>query len=256
MLPHIVNIIPTYNEKENIPICLGQFDRIARENHKYLWSTLVIDDNSPDGTSLLVKKFKSKWMNVVLLSGKRQGLGIAMCRGLKFATSKMKADIIITNEADLAYDARLIPRLLKKFNAGWDVVLSTRHGKGAGVQGWTINRKLNHFIANKIFASWIAGINNIKDHNGAFRAVRVKGILDRIDWDSLSIKGFAFFNYWCFLLTTLTDKIYQLPITYKFRSRGESKVSFNPKYFKTYFRDVVEYIFLCFKIRFLSLCQK
>ena len=62
-------------------------------------------------------------------------------------------------------------------------------------------------------------------------------------------RGFGFFCYWLFKMTQKTDRIYELPITYKFRIKGESKVSFNPKYFKTYLHDVWEYINLNFKIR-------
>ena len=249
MIRRVVNIIPTYNEKDNISVLLSQLDRLAAAHPKYLWSALVVDDTSPDGTAKLVRRFIPKHMTIKLLSGPKRGLGVAMVRGLKHALRTMSPDIIVTNEADLAYDTNLIPRLLQKIESGWDVVLSTRHGPGAGVTGWTLNRRLNHFIANTVFAGWVAGINQIKDHNGAFRAVRVKGVLDRINWDAFPAAGFGFFNYWSFILTTLTNRIYQLPITYNFRIRGESKVSFNAKYFKTYIHDVFEYISLCLKIR-------
>jgi dolichol-phosphate mannosyltransferase len=228
-------------------------DRIAGKYPQYSWTTLIIDDNSPDHTGQLVTNFKPHRMKVKLLSGKKEGLGVAMRRGLDYTVRRLSPDIIITNEADLAYDFNLIPVAVSKINQGWDVVISSRHGSEGKIEGWTFNRKLNHFIANQIFAGWVAGVNQIEDHNGAFRAVRVKGILDQIDWNKAPIRGFAFFNYWTYLLTTLTPKIYQLPIIYRFRTRGESKVSFNPKYFGTYVRDVLEYILLCFKIRGLLL---
>jgi len=253
MLLQVVNLIPTYNEKDTILLVLKGLDRIAAKYPKITWTTLIIDDNSPDQTGQLVKDYKPRRMKISLLSGQKQGLGVAMRRGLDYAVRILSPDIIITNEADLAYDFALIPKAVGIIQQGWDVVLSSRHGSQGRVEGWTLNRQLNHFIANQFFAGWIAGVNQIEDHNGAFRAVRVRGILDQINWNRISVRGFAFFNYWTYLLTTLTPKIYQLPIVYRFRTRGESKVSFNPKYFKTYARDVLEYIFLCFKIRGLLL---
>jgi dolichol-phosphate mannosyltransferase len=249
----IVHVIPTYNEKDTILLVLKGLDRIAAKYPKITWITLIVDDHSPDHTGQLVKNFKPRRMKISLLSGQKQGLGVAMRRGLDYAVRNLSPDIIITNEADLAYDFNLIPRAVSKIQQGWDVVLSSRHGSRGRVEGWTLNRQLNHFIANQFFAGWIAGVNHIEDHNGAFRAIRVRGILDRINWDKFPARGFAFFNYWTYILTTLTPKIYQLPIVYRFRTQGESKVSFNPKYFKTYARDVLEYIFLCLKIRGLIL---
>lgn len=249
----IVHIIPAYNERENILFVLRGLDQIAGKYPKYSWLTVIVDDNSPDGTGNLVNNFKAKKMQVRLLSGPKAGLGIAMRRGLDYAVRNLSPDIVITNEADLAYDFQYIPAAVNLIERGWDVVLSSRHGPDGGIEGWTANRRINHFIANRVFAGWIAGVNQIEDHNGAFRAVRVKGVLDRIDWVGFPAHGFAFFNYWTYVLTILSPKIYQLPVIYRFRTKGESKVSFNPKYFKTYAGDVLEYILLCFKIRGLLL---
>lgn len=249
----IVNVIPTYNEKETIPMVLRGLDRIAGRYPQYSWTTLIVDDNSPDHTGQLISKFKPRRMKLRLLTGIKAGLGVAMRRGLDYAVRQLSPDIIITNEADLAYDFNLIPIAVGKIQQGWDVVLSSRHGSAGRVEGWTLNRKLNHYIANHFFAGWVAGVSQIEDHNGAFRAVRVRGILDQINWDKFPARGFAFFNYWTYILTTLTLKIWELPVVYRFRTKGESKVSFNPKYFQTYARDVLEYIALCFKIRGLIL---
>lgn len=247
----VVNIIPTYNEIENIRRLLVELDGLAARNRQYKWATLVVDDKSPDGTGKVVRGYVAKNMRVKLLEGNKNGLGVAMCRGISYALKEIGADIVVTNEADFAYDLQLIPKMLKKIEQGWDVVIGSRHVKNGGVEGWTLNRIINHYVANRIFATWLAGTTEVSDHNGAFRAVRVRGIMDKIDWDKMRVSGFGFFNYWCFLLTRLTRKIYELPIVYQFRTKGESKVSFNPKYFTTYLRDVLEYVWLCFRIRII-----
>lgn len=247
----VVCIIPTYNEKENITRMLDVMARIISRQKKDRYTVLVVDDNSPDGTGDLVKKYKSK--KIILLSGKKKGLGKAMIRGYMYAIKKLKADVVVSNEADFAFDPRAIPFMVNKIKEGHDVIIGSRHVGDGRTEGWTLNRKLNHWIANKFFATWVAGVNNVYDHNGAFRAIRVNGVLNQIGLDKLNVNGFGFFNYSLFKLTQVTDKFYEFPIVYKFREKGESKVSFNSKYFHTYLSDVREYVKLSLQIRFEKL---
>ncbi len=245
----VVHIIPTYNEKENITAMLRILDKLAKKDKKRLHKVLVVDDNSPDGTGKIVKMLAQKDKKIYLVTGKKKGLGSAMIRGLRYATSQLKADIVVSNEADFAFDPKHIPYMLEKLDMGFDVVIGSRHIGSGKTEGWTVNRKVNHWVANTLFASWIAGVSEIKDHNGAFRAIRVRGVLDKINLENLNATGFGFFNYFLFRLTQVTSKFHEFPIVYKFRTAGESKVSFNPKYFKTYLRDVSEYITLSMSIR-------
>lgn len=245
----IVIILPTYNEKENIRPMLDILIKITEENREDLYKVLVVDDNSPDGTGKIVKEYTREFKDIILLSGKKRGLGVAMIRGYQYAISELKADIVVSNEADFAFDPKYIPFAVQKIKAGWDVVVASRHVGVGKTEGWTLSRKLNHWIANKFFATWVAGVREVYDHNGAFRAIRVKGVLDRIDLGRMNVQGFGFFNYFLFKLTQVTDKLYEFPVTYKFREKGESKVSFNPKYLATYLSDVAEYIKLAFQIR-------
>ncbi len=244
----VVHVIPTYNEKENIELLLQQLLKIAKSDNKRQHLILVVDDNSPDGTGGLVKQWLKKDKRIYLSSGYKQGLGKAMIRGLKMAMDKLKANVVVPNEADFAFDPKYILPALKKIDQGYDVVVGSRHvGKGK-TQGWTINRQINHWVANTLFATWVAGIDEVYDHNGAFRAVRVKGVLDRLNFKNYPT-GFGFFCYWLYKLTQVTSKFYELPVTYRFRTRGESKVSFNPRYVGGYLHDVWEYIRLAFTIR-------
>jgi dolichol-phosphate mannosyltransferase len=248
--PKVVIILPTYNEVENIEAAITDITQsIKTINNKYLFTILVVDDRSPDGTAKIVQELGRKDKRLLLLSGPKAGLGKAMIRGLKYALKTLKADIVISDEADLAYEGKHIPYALKKIDEGFDLVVASRHVPEGETKGWSYSRKFNHWMANYFFASLVAGVSSVHDHNGAFRAVRVKNVLEKVKLEDLP-KGFGFFNYWLFKLTQLTDKIHEFPVTYHFRVRGESKVSFNPKYFLTYLRDVKEYIGLCFLIRF------
>ncbi|MBX4206090.1 glycosyltransferase [Candidatus Microgenomates bacterium] len=242
-------IIPTYNERENISLLLKELLQRTSKLSKYKFNFLIVDDNSPDGTGGIVKEFISKNKKIHLLTGKKEGLGKAMVRGYKYALKNLKPDVIITNEADFGFSFKHLPLMLKEISAGYDVIVASRHVGDGKSEGWTLNRKLNHFIANSFFAKFIAGIDIVYDKNGAFRAIRVKNVLDKIKWNRFPTNGFGFFFYQIHELSKLTDKFYEFPSTFTFRTRGESKVSFNPKYIKAYTKDTLEYIKLAFKIR-------
>lgn len=247
----VVNIIPTYNEKENIGLMLEALAKIAQVNPKYQFATLVVDDDSPDGTGEIVKKYIKKDSSVHLITGPKKGLGYALIRGYQYAMEKMGADVIIPNDCDFSFDPKRIPDLLAKINEGYDVVVASRHvGKG-GTEGWSFFRKLNHWVSNVFFATYVAGIKEVKDHNGNFKAIRVKGVLDQVPLAEMlrgeRVKGFGFQAYILYELSKHTKKFTEVPVVFKFRVRGETKIG--GKYLKSYLRDIFEYIKLSLLIR-------
>jgi glycosyltransferase involved in cell wall biosynthesis len=246
----ITILIPTLNEQENILPLLKDIYSKIKKLPKHKFSILIVDSHSKDKTIPLIKSFQKKHKNLHLIFDTQEGLGKAMCIGYQHAIKKLKAQAVITNEADFAFDFKHLPYMINRLNEGFDVVVGSRHVGIGKTEGWTLSRRLNHYTANKIFATWIAGVNQVYDHNGAFRAIRVKGVLDNIDFSCLPSKGFGFFFYSMYLLTELTDKIDEFPVIYRFRQKGESKVSFNKKYIKRYLRDVLEYMKLALLIRF------
>jgi dolichol-phosphate mannosyltransferase len=246
----VVNIIPTYNEKETIGVMLSKLAKVARKNRRYQFKTLVMDDNSPDGTGEIVKAWMKKDKSVFLLTGQKKGLGHALLRGFQYAVKILKADVIVPNDADLSWDPEKTPKLLEKIDQGYDVVVASRYGSGQ-VKGWGFFRKLNHWISNVFFATYVAGIKEVKDHNGNFRAIRVKGVLDKVPLGKLiknfTVKGFAFEPYMLYELSRVTDKFCEVPVVFKFRTKGEAKIG--SRYLKFYIHDIIEYIRITLKIR-------
>ena len=247
----VVNIIPTYNEKENIGIMLDALIDIATKNPRWEFLHLVADDNSPDGTADVVRQYMKKHKNIYLITGPKKGLGHALLRSYKYAVENLKADVIIPNDADMSFDPYKIPELLAKIEEGYDVVVASRHvGKG-GTEGWSLFRKLNHWFSNIFFATYVAGIKEVKDHNGNFKAIRVKGVLDQVNFDKLlekiKIRGFVIQTYILYELSKYTKKFTEVPVVFKFRTRGEAKIG--KKYLKSYLRDTLEYMKLCLLMR-------
>src|SRR5690349_21349785 len=99
----IVFVIPTYNEAENITTLLNEIKKISKRLNHYKVQTVIVDDSSPDGTQDIVKLFQKDNKNVFLSPGKKNGLGSAMIRGIKYAIKNLKADFVIMNEADMSY---------------------------------------------------------------------------------------------------------------------------------------------------------
>lgn len=248
----VVNIIATYNERENIGPMLEALSEIAKENQKYQFETLVADDNSPDGTGEIVRQHQKKDKSIHLLSAPgKQGLGKALLSAYKYAVENLEAEVIIPNDCDFSFDPKHIPELLAKIDEGYDVVVASRHVGGGGTRGWSWFRRLNHWVANILFATYVAGIKEVKDHNGNFKAIRVKGVLDQVPIDKLldkiKIRGFVIQTYILYELSKYTQKFAEVPVVFKFRTKGEAKIG--KKYFKSYLRDTIEYMKLCILIR-------
>jgi len=242
-------LIPTYNEKENIGILLDELLVLTTKLKKHNFWILVVDANSPDGTGEIVKSYQKNNKKIILLSGPKTGLGKDMVKGYRYILKNIDVDMVVTNEADFGFSFSHLPKMLEKIEKGCDVVVASRHVGIGRSHGWTLNRKLNHWVANTLLARYLAGIREVYDKNGAFRAIRVKGVLEKINFNEFPTRGFSFFFYLIYELGRVTQKFCEIPVVFHFRTRGESKVSFNPKYLKTYARDIWEYAVLAFKIR-------
>ncbi len=234
----IVHIIPTYNEKENIGKMIDMINSVGKKYPKWENMILVVDDHSPDGTANVAKKYMEKSKNVRLLLKKKEGLGKALILGYKYAMTKLGADIVIPNDADFQWDPADYPKLVKKIDEGFDVVVASRHVAGGKVLGWNWFRKLNHDVSNTLLAWFVAGVREVKDHAGNFKAIRVKKILDKVDLDRMKNAGFSFQLQILYELSKTEAKFCEVPVVFKERRFGKSKIGFN----RYYFRDIVEYV--------------
>ena len=241
----VVHIIPTFNEKENIAAMIDVLEKIFKKLPEWKNEILVVDDYSPDGTAGVVRDYQKKYNNIHLLSKKKEGLGSALIKGYERAI-ELGADVVIPNDADFQWDPEDIPKLLAKINEGFDVVVASRHVKGGNVIGWNRFRELNHDISNSLLAWWVAGVKEVHDHAGNFKAIRVKGVLDKVSLDKMKNAGFSFQLHILYELSKVGAKFTEVPAVFKERRYGKSKIGFN----RYYIRDVFEYVKNSFIIRF------
>jgi dolichol-phosphate mannosyltransferase len=218
----IVIILPTYNESDNIrlliPALQEQFARIAHE-----MAILVVDDNSPDGTGAAVKKLMSSYDNLHLLSGEKQGLGAAYIRGMKYALQEIQAEAVMEMDADFSHKPEDVPRLLAALDAGADFVIGSRYVPGGSIpRNWGRLRKAISRWGN-VFARYLAGLYRVKDCTAGFRAIR-GSILRRIDFDSLTVQGYAFQIALLHQAILQQANIKEIPVEFVDRVRGATKL--------------------------------
>ncbi|GJJ13852.1 hypothetical protein Clacol_008109 [Clathrus columnatus] len=116
-------ILPTYNERKNLPIIVWLLARVFQE-HSLDWEIVIVDDASPDGTQEVAKQLERVYGedHIVLKprSGKL-GLGSAYIHGLNFTTG----DFVIIMDADFSHHSNKNARLQQTHNL--DIVTGTRY---------------------------------------------------------------------------------------------------------------------------------
>ncbi len=240
----VVNMIATFNEKDNVGPMVETLEEIAKKCPKDEFINVFVDSHSPDGTGEVVKEIGKKNKNVLLLETPR-GLGISLIQGYKYCVEELKADVVIPNDCDFQWDPKLIPQMLEKIRDGYDVVVPSRHTKGAK-DAFTGFRKLTHFVSNDLLNGYWAGIHEVKDKAGNFKAIRVKNILDKVNLDKLNVRGFVIQSTMIYELSKTGAKFIEIPAVFGERRAGESKVGFSMQFIK----DIIETFKNSTRIRF------
>ncbi|MBN9293953.1 MAG: polyprenol monophosphomannose synthase [Flavobacteriia bacterium] len=212
-------IIPTYNERENV-------EKIIRQVLSYdaLFSILIIDDNSPDGTAAIVEGLLSEFPNRIFIEKRpgKLGLGTAYIHGFKWALAK-GFTYIFEMDCDFSHNPDDLERLLKPLQTGnYQLSIGSRYCKGGKVKNWPWDRILLSYFAS-IYVRLILWVG-IKDTTAGFMCYH-KDVLSTIDFDKIHFKGYAF--QICMKYATKKNgfKVIEVPITFIDRQFGESKMS-------------------------------
>jgi dolichol-phosphate mannosyltransferase len=233
----IVIILATYNEKGNVERLITileneVFPKI--KNHEM--HILVADDNSPDGTADEVRKLMSKWKNIDISSGVKNGLGAAYIRGMTYAVEKLNADVMFEMDADLQHDPYKVSEFIKKIEDGCDMVVGNRYSDGGSIpENWPLIRKIFSIVAN-LFVRTVFTQFSIHDWTGGYRALR-KEVFFKEKSELNNYKGYIF--QISFLHKAVRDgfKIGEVPFHFSDRTLGSSKIA--PL---GYIMDVVKYV--------------
>ncbi len=228
MMAKIVIIIPTYNERENIEKMIEVLEeQIFPQIKNHKMEILIVDDNSPDGTAEVVREKMKRYSGIELSLGEKKGLGAAYKRGMRYAMEKMKADAVVEFDADFQHDPAYIIDLVKKFDEGYDHVIGSRFAKGGSIpSNWSLYRKFltkygGLFSRTVLF---FPNINRVRDVSTGLKLTRVKGVLEKINFERVG-DGFFYKTQILYQLVNLGVKITEIPIRFKIREKGESKIS-------------------------------
>lgn len=226
-MPRVVIIIPTYNERENTRKVIVKLRRTFLKLKKWNPQVLIVDGNSPDGTSDVVKKLSRKYKNIhLLLEPKKRGLGAAYLSGMKHAFGRLKAEIAVTMDADLSHDPGYLPKLLNKIETGSDFVVGSRYIKGGSIpKNWPPHRKFLSIFGNLVTQALLASsaINDWTTGYRAFRKEVFQKVVPVMEKDA-AFKGYTFNISFAYHTIQAGFKAGQIPINFIDRRAGDSKL--------------------------------
>ena len=216
---HQLVLIPTYDEKENV-------ERMIRKvfSLKTPFEILIIDDNSPDGTALLVERLMPEYpqkLHILKRAGK-QGLGKAYLAGFQWALER-KYDYIFEMDCDFSHNPDDLERLYLacvEENAG--LVIGSRYISGINVVNWPLGRVLMSYMAS-VYVRTISGMR-IMDTTAGFKCYK-RRVLETINLNNIRLKGYGFQIEMKFKTWKHGFKIVEVPIIFTDRKEGTSKMS-------------------------------
>ncbi len=209
-------IIPTYNEKDNILRIIPEVLARSAELH-----ILVVDDNSPDGTGVLVKTLSDQNPRVHLLSRPgKQGLGKAYLAGFAWGLAR-GYEALIEMDADFSHRPLDLSNLLKALETH-DFVVGSRYVPGGQTVNWGLMRKLIS-RGGSLYSRFILGFP-LKDWTGGFNAWKPH-VLQAIGLDQVMSNGYSFQIELKYKALKKGFQSVEVPILFEDRRVGQSKMS-------------------------------
>ena len=211
-------VLSTYNERENLSKLVPLIETILA-NNRINGEIIVVDDNSPDGTSGVARELSERYGNVRLLwrPGKL-GPGSAHADGYRFA----EGDIIVGMDTDFSHSPYDIPRFVAKINDGFDVVVGSRYIHGGQYQVnslQTLKKSIASRLGN-ILIHLLSGVP-VHDFTTALRAIK-REVVHNVETQS---KGNSFFMEFIIKAYREGYKMTEVPIVFRDRVAGQSKLS-------------------------------
>jgi len=221
-------VLSTYNERENLAKLVPIIENVFEKNG-IVGEIVVVDDSSPDGTSEVAIELGRKFGNVRLLSRPgKLGPGSAHADGYKFASG----DVIVGMDTDFSHSPYDIPRFVAKVREGFDVVVGCRYIRGGQYEVKSF-QTLKKSVASRLGNILIGLLSGVPMHDftTALRGIR-RDVVHKVQTSS---KGNSFFME--FIVKSYREgyRMTELPIVFRDRVAGKSKLSLGKQSFKMLF---------------------
>ncbi len=211
-------VIPTYNECENITEIVTH---LAHTLSDIDYELIVVDDGSPDGTAEVAEELCEKYP-VRVVRRRDRGLASAILTGFDYA----KGEILGVLDADGQHPPGDALQFIRAIDEGNDIVLGSRYVDGGGIDGWTFGRKLMSKGAIALAKPLLAGV---RDPISGYFFIR-RAVIENVQLKPTGYKlGLEI------LVKGRWSKVKEIPITFRMRKKGESKVDS---------KEIYEYIHL------------
>ena len=210
-------LVPTYNERENIPLLVKDILLVPGT------VVMVLDDQSPDGTGAVADALAMEYpgrVQVLHRTGQR-GLGVSYLEGFQRAITS-DADFVVQMDADLSHDPKYLPELIRVAAAGADLVIGSRYLNGISVVNWPLRRIILSSFAN-FYIRTVTGLG-LRDITTGYRCWR-RSALARLPLDKIVSEGYAFLLDVTFMAAQAGLRIEESPIIFIERRQGASKLS-------------------------------
>ena len=211
-------IIPTFNERENLPLVVGRLREAQPDVH-----ILVVDDSSPDGTGDVADELAAgapEQIHVLHREGKG-GLWGAYRAGFAWGLER-DYKVLCEMDADGSHAPEQLHLLLDEVDAGADLVIGSRYVPGGSTVNWPASRKILSRGGN-LYISALLG-TGISDITAGYRAFR-RDVLETLDLEGIGKEAYLFQTEIGWKAVQEGFHVVEVPITFTEREYGESKMS-------------------------------
>lgn len=215
--PRSLIVVPTYNERENLPLLLEAVLNVVPSEVEIL----VVDDGSPDGTGKIADEWASREARVhVLHRTGKLGLGTAYVAGFRWGLDQ-GFEQLIEMDADFSHDPKYLPVMLKSLESH-DVAIGSRYVPGGGTVNWGLGRKILS-RGGSLYARTVLGAP-IRDFTGGFNGWRRK-VIEAVDVGTLRSDGYSFQIELKYRAFKKGFRWTEFPIVFADREVGKSKMN-------------------------------
>ena len=216
-------MLPSYNEENGLREVLPILKKMA-ETSTEPYRVVVVDDGSKDRTSEVARSFESSLDLKLITFPQNRGVTEVFKTGFKFIIEDSKEpdnDICVVLDSDNTQDPKLIPDMVRRIEAGDDIVIASRFEGNGGMVGCPWMRQVFSYGVSWLMRT-LVGLPNVKDYSIFYRACRVSLIkisFDRYGERLIEGKGFASICSLLLKMGNITRKTSEIPLILRYDNK-------------------------------------